>query len=96
MDPKQHHTHTTPHPHNNVWRGLPVQEHQCILVTVHLVRDSRVGRLQMDDCLTETKDLLVKLLLLLDDLLPSIDGPFKLVYDGIVGGVSPSGPLQTL
>lgn len=52
--------------------------------------------LQVDDRLTEAQDFLVQVLLLLDDLLPPVNGTLKLIYDGVVGGVCPRCPLQTL
>ena len=50
----------------------------------------------MDHSLTELKDLLVEFLLLLNDMLPPVDGSLKLIDDSIEGGVGPSCPLETL
>ena len=77
-------------------KDRPVQQLECVFVAVCGVRDSGVGGLQVDDCLTQTQDLLVGLLLLLYDLLATVDGSLKLVNDGIVGGVRAGSPLQAL
>ena len=50
----------------------------------------------MHHSLTELADLQVQVFLLLQDLLPPVHGSFKLVDDGVEGGVSPRGPLESL